>query len=89
MDDEVLLDVRTPDETSGGIIAGARTLDFFDDNFKSELEKLDKDKTIMVYCAAGGRSGETVSELHKLGFEKVYNLIGGFNGWKAGNYPVK
>lgn len=89
LDNEIILDVRTTDETQSGIIPGARTLDFFNDNFKTELEKLDKDAPIMVYCAAGGRSAQTVTQMNEMGFTNVYNLLDGFGGWKAGNNPVE
>lgn len=38
----------------------------------------------MVYCQAGapeGRSGQTMAKLKELGFQKVYELDGGYLGW--------
>jgi phage shock protein E len=85
---EVLLDVRTPDETAKGVIAGATYLDYFRKDFEAEVARLDKDKTYFVYCAAGGRSGETMELMSKLGFKRVYNLKGGFTDWKKMKMPV-
>ena len=52
----VLLDVRTPEEFNESHIAGAINIDFRNENFKTELEKLDKTKTYEVYCRSGKRS---------------------------------
>ena len=45
----------------------------------------DKNKTYFVHCAAGvvnGRSFNATRLMDSLGFEKVYNLEGGFTAWK-------
>ncbi|MCW5690441.1 MAG: rhodanese-like domain-containing protein, partial [Pseudolabrys sp.] len=39
-----------------------------------------KDKTIIVYCASGGRSALAGKALKDLGFDKVLNL-GAFKDW--------
>ena len=39
-----------------------------------------KDKTVLVYCASGGRSALAGKMLKDLGYERVYNL-GGFKDW--------
>ncbi|MHB8660878.1 MAG: rhodanese-like domain-containing protein [Minisyncoccota bacterium] len=76
-----ILDVRTPDEHARGHIEGSSNLDFYNGNFKSEIEKLDHSKAYIVYCASGGRSGKTVRMMDKLSFNACYNLIGGFSEW--------
>jgi len=80
--DAIILDVRTPKEVARGIIPGSKVIDFYGDNFKAELEKLDKDKTYYVYCRSGGRSGKTCNVLQKAGFPNIYNLKGGITAWK-------
>ena len=77
----VLIDVRTPGEVSNGSIDGHTNIDFNGSDFKSELEKLDKNTTVLVYCASGGRSGKTMAIMNDMGFKEVYNLNGGYNGW--------
>ncbi|MFM7078311.1 MAG: rhodanese-like domain-containing protein [Bacteroidota bacterium] len=77
----IVLDVRTPGEVSKGSIKGSVNLDFFDDNFESKLDQLDKKKPVYVYCAAGGRSGDAMEMMKKKGFVEVYNLQGGYNAW--------
>jgi len=76
-----LLDVRTPGEIAKGSIKGSTNLDFFDDNFESKLDQLDKTKPVYVYCAAGGRSSDAMDMMKKKGFVEVYNLLGGYNAW--------
>ena len=59
-----LIDVRTPREFSNGFISGAKNIDYNGDSFEKQMKKLDKNKPVLVYCAAGGRS-ENAAELLK------------------------
>ena len=77
----VILDVRTPEETAQGKIAGAEEINFYADNFESEIDKLDRDKTYLVYCRSGNRSSKTCKLMASKGFKKCYNLVGGYNAW--------
>jgi len=86
--DEVLIDLRTPDELKGGKIAGALEIDFFAPGFEPAIEALDRDKVYLLYCASGARSGETVDIMHKMGFKNLYNLEGGFRAWVKQRLPV-
>lgn len=74
----VVVDVRTPREVSAGYISEA---DYFIDingsNFEAEVAKLDKEKTYIMYCRSGARSGRAASYLINAGFSDVYNLEGG------------
>jgi len=84
----IILDVRTPKEVAEGIISGAKVIDFHGDNFKTELEQLDKDKTYYVYCRSGGRSGKTCNALQTAGFPNIYNLKGGITAWKKAGFET-
>ncbi len=77
----VLLDVRTPEEIALGKIGEAMEMDFTSPDFKEKVAALDKNKEYVVYCAAGGRSARAVNIMKELGFEKAYNLKGGYAGW--------
>lgn len=79
--DLIILDVRTPGETAEGMIDGATEIDFRSDNFQNRLSKLDKSKPYLVYCRSGGRSGKCVSMMKEMGFQKAYNLDGGYMRW--------
>jgi phage shock protein E len=85
----VVLDVRTPEEYSAGHIAGSTNIDFNADDFDKKISKLDKDKTYLVHCAAGGRSARACSKLDKLKFEHLYNLEGGMGAWEKAGKPIE
>lgn len=78
----VLIDVRTPAETAGGTIDGAIEMDYRSPDFAQQVKSLDPGKTYLVYCAVGGRSGKACGMLNEAGFDKVYNLKGGYSAWK-------
>ncbi|UXP31367.1 rhodanese-like domain-containing protein [Reichenbachiella agarivorans] len=84
----VLLDLRTSEEISEGMIEGATQLDFHNPEFNDELLELDRSKTYFVYCAAGGRSGRTAQIMRENGFTSVYDLDGGISNWKESGLPV-
>jgi len=86
----VLLDIRTPKELAeSGIIPGALHYDFYEDDFRSRVEKLDKDVPVMVYCRSGGRSGNARNLFGELGFKEVYDLGDGILGWLAAGKEVE
>ena len=81
--DKVVLDVRSPQECSSGVIPGAININFFSPNFKSNISKLDPSKSYFVYCRSGNRSGKACAIMQNLGFEKSYNLEGGMMKWNG------
>mgnify|MGYP003580303552 CR=1 FL=1 len=88
LDDEVLVDLRTPDELKQGKIAGATVIDYFGTNFETAIQKLDRNKTYLLYCAGGSRSEDTAELMRGLGFRKIYDLEPGFNGWVKKKMPI-
>lgn len=80
----VILDVRTEDECSDGVIPNAVLIDIYKgQGFIYRLEELDKTKNYYVYCKSGGRSGQACAIMNQLGFETTYNLEGGFMNWQG------
>lgn len=78
----VILDVRTPEEQTEGIIKNAICLDIYKpEEFISGLEKLDKTKNYYVYCKAGSRSANACQVMDQMGFVQTYNLLGGVSLW--------
>lgn len=75
--DTQLLDVRTPQEWEAGKIASSNCINIGDATFKQQIEKLDKNKPVFVYCAVGGRSSKAALILQQAGFKYIYNLTGG------------
>lgn len=78
-----VIDVRTEQENSELRIPNSVLIDIYKPNFLSKIEKLDKTKTYLVYCRSGSRSYSACQEMKQLGFEKVYNLKSGINGWNG------
>jgi rhodanese-related sulfurtransferase len=77
----VILDVRTPAEFKQGAIKGAINIDIMGSSFNEKIAQLDKDKTYLVYCRSGNRSGSACSSMGKDGFKNIYNLSGGMMQW--------
>ncbi|MFZ9045294.1 MAG: rhodanese-like domain-containing protein [Cyclobacteriaceae bacterium] len=84
-----LVDVRTAGEFERGYIEGARLIDFTKADFSEKVGKLDRTKPIAVYCAVGGRSYQSTAVLKRLGFQEIYDLKGGIQGWKKEGLPLK
>jgi rhodanese-related sulfurtransferase len=85
--DVLFLDVREPAEvaTSGkvpGALAIPRGLVEFRADPASALHDaaFDRSKTVVAYCASGGRSALVGKTLKDMGYSNVRNL-GGFKGW--------
>ncbi len=76
-----ILDVRTEKEVSKGIYPNAMHIDVNKPSFESEIDKLDKKGTYIVYCKSGGRSGKAVSKMRELGFMNSYNMTEGYKGF--------
>ncbi len=85
LDGIVLVDVRTAKEFEEGHLENALNIDWMGDGFMSEFEKIDKDKTIYLYCRSGRRSASATKFLDSLGYLNVYNLKGGYLAYKAAN----
>ena len=79
--DPIILDVRTPAEVAEGTLPNATVMNFYDDNFQEQLKGLDNTKTVFVYCKSGGRSGQAMSMMKEMGFQEVYDLIGGYSAF--------
>ncbi len=75
-----IVDVRTPGEYTNGNIEGSKNINIAG-NFSEEIQKLDKNKPVYVYCASGGRSSRAMQTMSQMGFKEVYNLSGGYSAW--------
>jgi rhodanese-related sulfurtransferase len=84
-----VLDVRTAGEYSGSHLKNVMLADWTNKaQFEERVKYLDKNKTLLVYCAAGGRSGQAAVWLKEQGFKEVVNLQGGITAWNAASKPV-
>jgi len=85
----VVLDVRTKKEYQEGHIPGSVLIDFNSPDFEKEIARLDKNKTYLVHCAAGGRSTKACTKMQDMNFKSVYNLEGGMRAWQKEGKPVE
>jgi rhodanese-related sulfurtransferase len=78
-EDFVILDVRTPQEQSITGITWKNTLNIpMHEVFKPEnLNRLPKDKKIVVVCHSGDRAAAVVTGLRAIGFNNAYQFKGG------------
>jgi len=86
--DFVIIDVRTPEEFADGHIENAINLDYYSETFGDELNKLDKNKTYLIYCRSGKRSRNALDIMEELNFREAYNMSGGIIEWKAEGLPT-
>lgn len=86
--DFIILDIRTPKEFSAGHIAGARRIDFYANSFAQEFRSLDRNKTYLVYCRSGNRSGQLMQAVEKMDFKSVYNMKSGLVDWVGQGYKL-
>ena len=84
-----IIDVRTPQEYSEGYIKGAINIDWYANDFQNNIEKLNHQQPVVLYCRSGNRSGLAAEKLQSMGFTKIYSLTGGMNSWQASGFPVE
>ncbi len=77
----VLLDVRTAEEYRSGHIEGSTNLPLDSITTAPDIVK-DKDTPLFVHCLSGGRSGQAVSYLQRVGYTNVQN-IGGIGSYRG------
>ncbi|MFM8847816.1 MAG: rhodanese-like domain-containing protein, partial [Actinomycetota bacterium] len=73
-----VLDVREPDEHAEGALIGALHIPRGHLEAQVEGRILDKDATVVVYCAGGVRSAFAAKTLGELGYTNVLSMAGGF-----------
>ncbi len=83
----IIIDVRTPEEFSKGHLRNALNINWFDENFESQVEILSRERPVFIYCLSGGRSAKALDKISEMGFKNSYELNGGILEWRKNNYP--
>lgn len=78
--DIAILDVRESDEVAQGIIPEAIHLPLGE--LQARMGELDKDKTYIVVCRSGNRSGYATLFLNEQGYDAA-NMVGGMLDWQG------
>ncbi len=86
--DATVIDLRSNESFGRGHIVNARNIPM--DELAARIEKLAalKSKPVLVVCDMGMTSTKAVATLQQAGFENVYSLKGGMNGWSQAGLPV-
>jgi rhodanese-related sulfurtransferase len=91
----LVVDVRdAPEVAQSGKVAGAIHVSRGMLEFRADPESpyhdknFAKDKTLILYCASGGRSALAGKVLKDMGYDRVYNL-GAFKEWSESGAPVE
>jgi rhodanese-related sulfurtransferase len=90
-DGAILIDVREPDEWTGGVAAPAVLLPLSDlrhgrKKWGPFLEN-HRGQKLLLYCAAGVRSGVATRALRREGFHAIN--LGGFSAWTHAGLPTR
>lgn len=86
--DAAVLDLRNAEAFSRGHIVNAKNIPLDQLDVKQEQINKWKSRPIVAVCDAGLTSNRVVDKLRKSGFESVYGLKGGMNGWAQAGLPV-
>ncbi|PHQ28900.1 rhodanese-like domain-containing protein [Leeuwenhoekiella nanhaiensis] len=82
----LLLDVRRAEEFEAGHIEKALNFNVLDSlNFRAQVEQLDPETPVYLYCRSGNRSGKAAVIMQEMGFRTLYDLKGGYLGWTEEN----
>ncbi|MEG3224679.1 MAG: sulfurtransferase [Methanobacteriales archaeon Met13] len=87
--DFILLDVRNPHDYSEAHLDGSKLINYQSPDFGQKITELDKNKTYLIYCRSGVRSVAATKIMASMGFENLYNMVGGINGWASSGLPLK
>ena len=85
---EQLIDIRTPQEFEKYRIRSAKNINFRSTDFQKEINKLDKNKPVLIYCLSGNRSKGAMKAFKEAGFKIVYELSAGINSWSKAGKPI-
>lgn len=82
-----LVDVRTVAEYKRAHLNGAINFSYLNFHIGRDVDSLDRNKLVLVYCQTCHRSQLAARKMKHMGFRKVYDLKGGFQKWK-GNHSA-
>lgn len=74
-----LIDLREPKEFDGGHILGARNIPMT--QMRQRHKEIRADLPVYLYCQNSSRSARAAIFLKKRGYDKIYQLDGGFRKW--------
>lgn len=91
MDKAFVIDVREPAELAQGFIPGSDNIPRGVLEFKllNHEELQDRSRPVLVYCQTGMRGALATETLNLMGYDRVFNLAGGFERWLHTQLPIE
>jgi rhodanese-related sulfurtransferase len=83
----IIIDVSTPKEYEDLHLEGAINVSILSWFFKTRLDAMGRNKTYIVYCKVGVRSKVAKKIMESLGFQNIYNIVGGTLLWEEEGLP--
>jgi rhodanese-related sulfurtransferase len=86
--DELILDVREPEEFASGHVPGAINIPH--EQVLAHKQTLAKYRVIYLYCRTGRRAIVATNALNKAGLNQIYCIgTSGILDWVSAGYPVE
>ena len=85
--DYKLIDVRSYTEFEISHIP--KSINIYAGYLEQNLDKINPDEKILLYCTSGDRSSIAASYLQKRGYKNVSNLSGGINNWVQAGFKTE
>src|SRR5690606_24740655 len=85
-EDVQIVDVRGEEEYKAGHVEGADHV--FIGTLQQNIDKINKEKQVVIHCQSGDRAAIAYSLLRAKGFENIKNYSGGMKEWKDTGNPV-
>ncbi|WP_157961048.1 rhodanese-like domain-containing protein [Lutibacter citreus] len=81
LENNTLIDIRTPLEFKQGHIEGAVNINMYDKDFLEKVSIYKTSEPIFIYCRSGNRTSAASRKMAKIGFTEIYDLNGGITNW--------
>ncbi|PZV25021.1 MAG: rhodanese-like domain-containing protein [Snowella sp.] len=82
----LLVDVREDSEYQSGHIPDAINIPLR--NLTHNLDKIPRDRPVVIYCSSGYRAAMGVMTLHLLGYDNIQGFPPSFAGWKISEEAI-
>lgn len=87
-ENEIILDVRNPEEYFSGHVPGSINIPV--DDLPGRLDELEGYQKIYVHCKMGGRAQRASEFLQQEGFDNLVCIAGsGMQAWIESGYPIE
>lgn len=85
----MFVDVRSEDEISELAYDVKNLINVPLDELEENLDKIPKDKQVVLVCRSGNRSGKAYDLLNEKGYTQISSMDGGILAWEKAGYPTK